>query len=46
MEPPHTLRMIGQTDPYGGAEEGGWERKGLAVGMDEGNGHERSGVVP
>lgn len=46
MEPPDTLRMIGQTDPYGEAEEGGWERKSLAVGMDEGNGHGRSGVVP
>lgn len=40
-----TLGMVGQTDPYGGAEERGWERKGLEVGMDEENGHERSGVV-
>lgn len=42
---PCTLRMMGQTDPYGGEEERGWERKSLAVGMDEENGRGRSGVV-
>lgn len=45
MEPPCILSMIGQTDPYEEAEEGGWERKGLAIGMDEGDGHGRSGVL-
>lgn len=39
MKCPCTLRMMGQTDPYGGAEERGWERKRLAGGMVEEKGH-------